>query len=434
MSTNENSKKMSKRNMSLFPIYKILSWDYLFFYTIYFLFLTQVKGLTAADVVLKTAFYSLFIMILQIPANILISFIGRKNSIILANVTNCFYVVIIMLCRNIGDLIFAEFISAFSFAIKGIAETSLLGLSIPNSRYKKEKFSKINSRGSTGYYILNAISKVLAGYLFTINAYLPLVLSLVILIVSTIISCFFIEPEKKKKENFDIETGVKEIKDIKAGFKFTLKSERLKAILLSSALITAILSILSDYEISLFQDINLSSTLIGIISAVMSLLSAYASKKERKFNEKFKNKSLTVISFILVFCSLISGVCGIFRPMNIFLMIVILASYFIYGYGQGVYYTIIERYLSNFSNKDIDTKIYASYHLIRNVVRVIFGFLASFILSKTTTANSLIIIGLIFTVLFILTKEYMKTRVGLKPEEYSKEERKYDEFISEEKV
>ena len=66
MSTNENSKKMSKRNMSLFPIYKILSWDYLFFYTIYFLFLTQVKGLTAADVVLKTAFYSLFIMILQI--------------------------------------------------------------------------------------------------------------------------------------------------------------------------------------------------------------------------------------------------------------------------------------------------------------------------------------------------------------------------------
>ena len=120
--------------------------------------------------------------------------------------------------------------------------------------------------------------------------------------------------------------------------------------------------------------------------------------------------------------------------MNIFLMIVILALYFIYGYGQGVYYTIIERYLSNFSNKDIDTKIYASYHLIRNVVRVIFGFLASFILSKTTTANSLIIIGLIFTVLFILTKEYMKTRVGLKPEEYSKEERKYDEFISEEKV
>ena len=119
-----------------------------------------------------------------------------------------------MLCRNIGDLIFAEFISAFSFAIKGIAETSLLGLSIPNSRYKKENFSKINSKGSTGYYILNAISKVLAGYLFTINAYLPLVLSLVILIVSTIISCFFIEPEKKKKENFDIETGVKEIKDI----------------------------------------------------------------------------------------------------------------------------------------------------------------------------------------------------------------------------
>ena len=94
--------------------------------------------------------------------------------------------------------------------------------------------------------------------------------------------------KRRKKENFDIETGVKEIKDIKAGFKFTLKSERLKAILLSSALITAILSILSDYEISLFQDINLSSTLIGIISAVMSLLSAYASKRKRSLMKNLK--------------------------------------------------------------------------------------------------------------------------------------------------
>ena len=44
------------------------------------------------------------------------------------------------------------------------------------------------------------------------------------------------------------------------------------------------------------------------------------------------------------------------------------------------------------------------------------------------TAYCMIIVGSVFTVLYLLTGRYMKTRVGLKPEQYSKEERKYDEL------
>ena len=44
--------QMRKRNMKLFPIYKTLSWDYIFFYTTNFLFLTQCKQIHPADVVL----------------------------------------------------------------------------------------------------------------------------------------------------------------------------------------------------------------------------------------------------------------------------------------------------------------------------------------------------------------------------------------------
>ena len=47
-----NKTKLRKHNMKLFPIYKTLSWDYIFFYTIHFLFLTQVKNINPADVVL----------------------------------------------------------------------------------------------------------------------------------------------------------------------------------------------------------------------------------------------------------------------------------------------------------------------------------------------------------------------------------------------
>ena len=62
----KQTQMMRKRNMKLFPIYKRLGWDYLFFYTINFLFLTQVKNISAADVVLIDAFYSLFGIMAQI--------------------------------------------------------------------------------------------------------------------------------------------------------------------------------------------------------------------------------------------------------------------------------------------------------------------------------------------------------------------------------
>ena len=40
----------------------------------------------------------------------------------------------------------------------------------------------------------------------------------------------------------------------------------------------------------------------------------------------------------------------------------------------------------------------------------------------------MIAVGVIFGILMMLVSRYMKTRVGLKPEEYSKEEVKYDKL------
>lgn len=200
MGNKEEVRMMRKTNMRIFPIYKRLAWDYLFFYTIDFLFLTQIKGISASDVMLKSTFYAFFSIILQIPANIIVEFLGRKNSIVLANILNCLYMVIIMMSGSLFDLIVAEFFGAIAFSIKNVAEPSLLNESIPPSRYKSQIYSRINVKGASGYYTLNAISKVIAGALFVVNGYLPIILSLVILIFVTILSIGFIEPIKKKKK------------------------------------------------------------------------------------------------------------------------------------------------------------------------------------------------------------------------------------------
>ena len=430
METKEEKQRMRKINMKLYPTYKALSWDLLFYYTINFLFLTQIKNISASDVVLTDSFYAMFIMILQIPINIIIAFLGRKKSLVIGNLSIVVYMTIIIFSRNIYDLILANFISAIGYGIKGTVESALLTESIPPSKYKNQIFSKLNSKGATGYYILETITKVIAGYLFVINGYLPMICSLIVLIISTIISMGFTETNKKTKVNFKKTMEMNEIKEIKEGLKFVLKSERLKALILSAAFICTLLTILGNYEISLLEDIKLSAVVIGYVGAVNSLINAIASKKENKFNNIFKNKSLTVLALSLSISALIAGICGVSKIReNIVGIMIILIAYMIFGFVNGMYYTIIDRYLMNFANKEIDTKINTAYNLFRNTIRTLFGFLASFILGVTTSANALIIVGTIFTIIYIDISQYMKTRVGLNPEQYSKEERKYDELL-----
>ena len=125
--------------MRLFPIYKALSWDFLFYYTINFLFLTQIKNISASEVVLTDSFYALFIMVLQIPINIIIAFLGKKKSLVIGNFFLVVYMLIIIFSRNIYDLILANFISAIGFGIKETVQVALLKESIQNI---KSKFSQ----------------------------------------------------------------------------------------------------------------------------------------------------------------------------------------------------------------------------------------------------------------------------------------------------
>lgn len=418
--------EMRKRNMKLFPTYKKLAWDYLFYYSIDFLFLTQIKNLSAANVVLANSIKCLFGIFIQIPANIIVEFLGRKNSIILGNILNCFYLLMFMMTGNLFDLILAKFISSLAVSIKEIAEPGLLNASIPPSKCKSNIFAKINAKGVSGFYILSAISKIIGGFLFEINGYIPMIFCLITLIIVSIISMLYIEPIKKR--NNTTNTIKKQIKDIQDGFKFILKSERLKALILSASLIASFLSILVNYRTSLLQDIGTPAYIISFVSAAFSASSALGAKKQNEFNNKFKNKSIIVTALMISFSAIIAGLLGLrAQEFPIFTLLIILLL-LIGKFAHGIFYTIMDRYFRNFTNKDIDTKIFAVKNLFVNLVSAIMGIMASFLLNKMSTAYCMIIVGTIFTIMYILMEKYMKVRVGLKPEEYSKQERKYDEL------
>ena len=331
-----------------------------------------------------------------------------------------------MMTGNIYDLIFAKFISSLAFSLKEIAEPSILNSSIPPSKYKSNILAKINAKGASGYYILGAFSKIIGAILFEFNTYLPFILSLAMLVVVTIMSMGFIEPVKKKEKTNQSGLVKKQLKNIEEGFKYILKSNRLKALIIAAALIVSLLSILINYHTSILQYVGIPTYIIGFIAAGMSVVSSMASKMQEKFHNKFRNKSLITLALIASISTIIAGSAGIIVYKSKIFIGVIIFAIMTARFTHGMYYTLIDKYFPNFSNKDIDTKIFAVKNLVVNMTSAIMGFMASFLLDKMEITCCMLIVGIAFTIMYILMEIYMKTRVGLKPEEYSKEERKYD--------
>lgn len=424
-----NKIQMRKRNMKLFPIYKTLSWDYIFFYTINFIFLIQVKNINPADVVLIDSFYYLFTMFSQIPATFIIEFLGRKNSIILGNILGCVYMVVIIFSNNLFYLIIAEVLSAISFAIKESAEPSLLNESIPPTKLKGKIFAKINQKGMSRYHIINAISIIIAGILYEINPYIPIMLSLVTLMFVTLLSTLFIEPIKKTKKKKVQSTD--ELKEIGEAFKFILKSERVKSLILFSAVMKGITSIVSNYEISMLEELEISASYLGILFAVLGIIAGLATKKQEDFHNKLRNKTLSTLGFCVIATCFFSGVLGILAKQFQIAIVFIVMLYAIKYIMVGMYDPLIEKYMSNFTNEEIDTKIFTANNFLKGISGAIFGVLAAFLLDRMETAYCMIAVGVIFFILIILVCKFMKSRVGLKPEEYAKEEIKYDKLKQE---
>ena len=358
--------QMRKRNMKLFPAYKTLSWDYIFFYTINFLFLTQVKHIHPADVVLIDSFYYLFTMFSQIPATFIIEFLGRKNSIILGNILSCVYMVVVIFSNHLFYLIVAEMLSSISFAIKESAEPSLLNESIPPTKFKSRIFAKINEKGMSRYYIINAISTMIAGVLYEVNPYIPIFLSLTTLIIVTFMATLFIEPIKKTKKKKIQSVG--QLKEIGEAFKFVLQSERIKSLLLYSAVMTGVFGIVSNYEICMLEDLEISAGYLGILFAILRIMGGMGIKKQEQFHNKLRNKSLSVLAFSIIGTCIFAGMTGVIAKQYPIVICIIVVFYIIEYIFSAMYDPLIEKYLSNFTNEEIDTKIFTANNFLKGIV------------------------------------------------------------------
>lgn len=406
--------------MKIYPIYKMFSWDLLFYYSISFIFLTQIKGISASDVLLSEASYPIFKILTQLPLTALVEKIGKRNSLIVANSINIFSVLSYIVANNIGFIFFGQFLSAIAFNIKGIVETNLLYDSLPKDEKRGSKFSKIDGKGLSWYYYADAITAIASGFLYVINGYLPLVLCLGCCIISTVLAFKF--SDVKKSENETTISTRQYIKDMKNSFKYMLQSSRLKYLFAFGACFAAILAILVSLRSGTFEQIGVPEQYFGVVFAALGIVSGITAKNQSKIHNKFTNRTLAVISIPTTISCIVAGFV-VLGNFNLSITLIILIALFLIQFmSKGAFYTLIKRYLNNFTNSEMREKITSAYNLIESIARAGAALLSSCLLKITTASNTMLFIGCIFTIIVVLLLDKMRKKVGLKPEEYSKKE------------
>ena len=418
--------KAKQINVNLYTRYKMLSWDLLFYYAIIFLFFTQTKGISAADVLLAESFYPIFKIIFLVPATILINSLGKRKSLIIGNFFVFLAILVYIIGLNFAFIVIGELLSAIGFIIKGVCESNMIYDSLEKNEKRGARFAKIEGQGTSYYYYIDAISSVIAGFLFSINGYIPMILCLICTIISLYLSTKFKDIDERKKVNkYEV---AKECKDLINSFKLFGRSPRLKNLIFFGALVSAIILSLTMLRSSIMQDIGIPSQYFGIIFAVLGLISGIAAKNESRFHKKFKNKTLASLAIPFVFSCIILGVCCSVNIGYEFNVGVVLIVFLIQYIARGPFYPLIKQYLNNFTTATLRTKISSSFNLLENILRFLITFAASNLLRVTTTANTFTILGCVLAIIVVLMLDNMRKKVGLKPEQYSERDTKIMEL------
>lgn len=424
MKSRNELNKIRRKNAKLYPIYKMFSWDLLFFYSIEFLFYTITKKVTASEVLVINGIYLLCRIIMQIPAVAITDFLGKRKSIILGNIMLIIYMLVLMIVPGAIGIVLANLIFSLGYNIKTIAESNLLYDSVA-TRGGEGLYSKLDAKGGSLYYILDGVASLTAGYLFVINNYLPMFICLGFIIISTILSFNFediYEVKQEKNNSNGLIPILKEYKqDLKTSFRFILKSKRMKAFILFQIVFYSLISIIDTYNGDLLTDIGIPEEQYSMIFAILILIGGISLSLKKPIEKKFKNRTLAFISLMYIgTCIAIGAISTMYTDS--FIIPIILVMYAIQHVSTSIWYILESKYLKNFTNEDMRNKITFTYEFISGIAASIFSILGGLLLEVASIQNAFLLVGLIALASMVVTLDYMRTRFGLKPEEYKKED------------
>lgn len=406
------------KNIKLYSLYRIFSYDIFFYNVIYFFFYINVKHLDISQVLFLEALYPLYGIILQIPCSTLAQKLGAKKSIVLGNFTWILAFIFYMIAPGMLVIAVADITLAIGNILKQITEPAILIHELKEQNME-DNFNKVEGEGVGKFYYIETITSILAGFLFVINPYIPFILGTCMSILSFIIACQF------DNINATIDQEYSSLKEyfisIKDSIKNVLKKQRLQALLLYSSVFLGIITISTCYYKNFLSNLGMDTGEFGVIFALLTIIEGIACQREYLFEKKTKNRTLAWLAVSYTSIFVIIGLLGMSSLAMTPLIAIIVLLLVLQKIIEGTYQISMRKYTVNFTTPNTITNVLTASNLFDNIGTTLILLFGAYVLDNMDMNYGYIIVGGVGFVVMTLILIFMRTRVGLKPEQYKGE-------------
>jgi hypothetical protein len=175
------------------------------------------------------------------------------------------------------------------------------------------------------------------------------------------------------------------------------------------------------YVKNIFLDLGVSEINYAIVFAITSIVSGLVIAFTKLIEKAFKNKTLTIMSMTYSVSCMILGIVTMFvsgKGIIAFSTILII----IMSIDRALWYAIKYKYLMHFTlHKDRNPITFVS-ETLGCIGAAITSIIGSIIVEFIPASKALTYVTIVFFILLVISILYMRTRFGLKPHKYKKED------------
>lgn len=291
-----NEKKKIHFSNKIYPLFSGLSGDLLFWIAINMLFLTNVKHLSVVEINSLTSLSVIVVILTQSLIFKIIKKIGNVNSVKLGTILLLIASILLTFSPTYPLILIGEILYEIAFLFKNM-DTVILRKNLKYEN-KVDDYIRIQSKSTTVYSFVTMLIALVAGFLYNINPYLPMILCIIFCINNVVLSNFIYEVKDNQQNKIEIKK-----------FKFT---KIIILILILFALLYAVIDMGQNNTI-LFMQYNMSDfltqnkvaiyiTIIIAISRFIRVIANYLFTRVKKINDKllYEIGLFVVLSYLLI--------------------------------------------------------------------------------------------------------------------------------------
>lgn len=367
-----------KRSIRLYPIFYAFSADLIFFVPIDTLYLNLVKGMDASQI---SAMTMIGLLVCILAKNTIVKIakkIGNANSVKVGVLMLFIASIILTFGKSFISLVMYKIIYEVAFMFWDL--TSILLRNDLIYLNKQDKYFSVRNKAKVMYGITTMITALASGYLFNLDKYLPMYISIIMYFIIFIV--FFAFYEEKVDEENDISTTNTDNKKISI-------TSTIFFIILSNAIFYTVIKLgqnnsklFMQYDFQKVLSVEMVTYLITVIVFISRIVRIIGNIIFDKLYLKIKDKMSMVLA-ILEFMAFALLIIGHFIGFNFILKVIVMsAGFFLILAIRDSFSIYIEDTALKITKQDEQQKIMINIETYRKLGQLLLSVVFTLILMK----------------------------------------------------